>query len=358
MFGAGFIKRIKSNLFNFSCMFGSFILPLSLAILFSITIPNAGYQNYQTIPVSIIGRNRESTMLYMAMEKAKTNDAKKMFKVSLCTNVMAEDKLVSGDIVAYIDVVKGYHITAINKEGKVGVIKSYIDWYKLTGGEEILNMNMQYAIDKCAERDFNRNEIYFINLLALASISSLYWGVRVVVETEKMSPVGMRIRVSPASKNKVMLQNVLATFIISFLCNIILVGVVERLTNMDLFAYIGQIILIMTVTSVIGMEAGVYIGLWKESNYAFQYRLCSVILVISGFLAGIFRYKVRYIVDNKFPFFGAINPVSVTADALYCLYFTHDTEQYYWELLRLACIMVVLGIGIVFIKRRKKHASI
>lgn len=355
MFFVGLTKRMKSYLMNFPCMFASFYLPLLVVVLFAVTIPDAEYQNFSSIPVSIIGESDEYRGLYCAMQDAKSSTGEKLFRVSLCTEVIAKEKLTSGDSVAYIRVEHGVHITAMSKGQKVDVIQSYVDWLTSVNGKRILNMDMQYSIDKCAEEDFNKNEIYFLSMLAFTSIFSLYLGVRMFLDMDGTFPAGMRIGICPVSKIMIAIQNLLAAFFISFLGNAILILVIDRLTNMELMPHFSYVIIALALNSLIGILLGLLIGICNMESYTITLRLCNVLLLILGFLAGIFKFKMRYSINENIPVIAFINPVNITTDALYCLYFTGEMEQYLKNLLILLSICVVLTIGNVVLARRKKH---
>ena len=358
MFLVCLMKRMKSLLMNFSCMFESFFLPLLLVILFSITIPDAKYMNFSSIPVSLIGSSENYSKLYHAMQVAKSSTGENLFQVSLCTKVVATDKLASGDIVAYIETNNGFHITAKSGEAKAAVIKAYVDWYESVQGDDILNMDMQYAIDKCAEKDFNRNEIYFLSLLAFVALSSLYWGVRMVLDFKGDYSVGTRMMVAPVSKAAMAYENILAVFTISFFENAAIVLAVDRLEGMNLIPYFSYIMVVLVLTSIVGIEIGVYIGILDIGGEKFKHRLCSAIMIISSFLAGLFMFKIRYVIDDNVPLIAVLNPVHVATDALYCIYFTYEMEQYTKNLLILCCLAIALAVGIILLTRRKNHVRV
>ena len=328
MFLVGLAKRMKSFLMNFPCMFASFFLPLLVVVLFAVTIPDAKYQNFSSIPVSIVGNKEEYRGIYYAMQDAKSSTGEKLFRVSFCTEVIAKEKLTSGDIVAYISVENGLHITAMDRGQKVSVIRSYVDWLAAEKGKRILDMDMQYSIDKCAEKDFNRNEIYFLSILAFVSMFSMYLGVRLFLDMEGTFPAGMRIAICPVSNVMIASQNILAAFLIIFLGNAVFVLVMDRLTNMELIPCFSYIMIVLALNSIIGIQIGMFIGMCNMESYTIRLRLCNVLLLILGFFAGIFMFKMRYFLNENIPVIAFINPVNITTDALYCLYFTQEMEQY------------------------------
>lgn len=356
MFYIGLIKRMKSLMKDATCIFWTFLFPVMLAFAFCIGIPSSKYQEFHTIPVAIVENGWDNMPLYVAMEQEKTSTGNKIFNVSLCTEVMAEERLENGEIDAYIVKKKIYHVISAIESPSVSLLKIYLENHALTEGKQKLDFQSSYMMPQYAEKDFNRNEVYFLSLIAMTSFCAMFWGLRIINDLEaSQSRVAMRMMVSPVSMRVIVCQNILNLAFIEFVINVVMLLVGIYMNHMDFSGKIPRVLAIQMATSAVGVLLGVLLGTVTKEQYEVKQKWCQIITFVSSFLGGVMMYRVRYSIDTAIPLLGKLNPVNIAADALFHIYFVESSYDYAMDLAILLFMIVTMGAIQFHMARRKMY---
>lgn len=355
----GFGKRIKSMLTDFACMFWTLIFPLCLSVLFSVTIPKVPCQQYDSIPIAVVNSQGSDHQLIQAVASAKTTNGKELFHVTLCTKIMAEEKLNNGDIVAYIDSHDKYGLYTKTNGIQVFLVKSFLKWYQQTEGRTLMNFNMQYIMEECTSEQFDRNVLYFLSLLCMGAILSMHWGVRIVTDIEgNLSSVGMRLSVTPVSKGKIIAQNFVVALLIEIIESTILLSYLTIVGRIHCTSNWYKFLLIQVLIGIIGILIGMLIGSNKKLSGPLKHRVVEYFGVFLGFLGGVMIYKIRFSLNEQFPYIMKGNPVNLGVEAMFQLCFVKDTSLYDTNLFILGILIVILTVITIYITRRKIYARI
>ena len=355
----GFGKRIKAMLGDATCMFWTFLFPFCFAVLFAVMIPHSSYQNFKPIEIAVTNDGGENYHLVQSLNTAKTSTGEALFQVSICTKVIAQDKLQRGEIEAYIENMDECELFTNGNDSSVLIVKSFLNWYKQTEGKSVLNFQMNYIHEETADPDFNRNAIYFLSLLGVAAFYALHLGVRAATDLEgNLSNVAGRILMAPLSKRYLALQNFMAALVIEMIKNVLLLGWFILTGKLDCVAMLHKFLLVLIVTSIVGLLHGIVIGILVKVNYVTKQRICQGLALVYCLFAGMMFYKIRYSINVNVPFLAVINPANVATDALYQLYFFNNETLYHRDLMILVAMMVILSAVAIYITRRKSYARI
>ena len=355
----GFGKRIKSMLTDYLCMFWTLIFPFCLSVLFSVTIPRVPCQQYDSIPIAVVNSEGSDRQLIQTVASAKTTDGKELFHVTLCTKIMAEEKLNKGDIVAYIDSHDKYALYTQTNDIQVLLVKSFLKWYQQTEGRALMNFNMQYIMEECTSEQFDKNVLYFLSLLCMGAILSMHWGVRIVTDIEgNLSSVGMRLLVTPVSKGKIIAQNFVAVLLIEIVESTILLFYLTIVGRIHCTSNWYKFLLIQVLIGIIGILIGMIIGSNKKFSGPLKHRIVEYLGVFLGFLGGVMIYKIRFSLNEQFPHIMKGNPVNLGVEAMFQLCFVKNTSLYATNLFMLGILIVILTVITIYITRRKIYARI
>lgn len=336
------------------CVFWTIVFPIALLIFFSVTIPSDNRYKYHPIQVALLNEQEGDLQLYHAMRLEKTYWKRPVFKVMLCSKTMCEKKLLNKEIDAYIDFQGDYLVVCNRENARTTLVKAYIEWYMQTGGKTQMHLGMNYLMEKAAREEFDKNQIYFLSLLALAAFLTFHWGIRIAHDMEgAQSKLAVHLMITPLSKSMLLLQNSLAVLLIELIVDVGLDLLTVLCRGLDLLVMLPQFLWVQILTNIVGCLSGM---LWcnsKKGDRKSKHKRGELITFIMGFLAGIMFYNVRYIVEIKVPFLGKINPVSVATDALFHLYLIRDRKLYLQDItILVGMIAVLVALGIRVLRRR------
>lgn len=348
------VKRMKSLLVDYTCIFWTFLFPIILVILFSLTLPEQRQEKFVPINVSLVGSAKYDAVLFQGMTLAGNSDGEKIFRVSLSSRVMADEKLSSHDIDVYIYKESGYKVVCNEENSNTQIVKTFLEYYEQAKGYGSLSFDMNYAMKEYTSKDFNRNDIYFLSLLALAAFMAMHWGIRISTDVEAdQSGVAARIMISPVAKWKITLQNLLVVFFLEFLFNMLELFLVITIRGMHLLAVFPYITIVQMLTSLVAFLTGVFFCVLIRAGYDLKRKICERLIFLAGFFGGIMFYNIRFEMNDRFPILSRINPVNIATDAMYHLYFVKNMQLYIQDILILCGMVVVLtGTGI-YLTRRK-----
>lgn len=359
MFLLSLQKRIKCLMMDRYCMFWTFLFPVVLSLLFCATIPDTSYQYYKSIPVAIVGNLQEDHLLYQSMGSVRSSSGKKLFQVSFCSKVSAEDKLSYGEIAAFIEKKDDYEVHTNSYKAESVIVKTFLNWFVQTEGKSVVDFDMQYSMEECARDDFDKNAVYFLSLICFTAFLAMHWGLRIAHDMEgNLSSLASRIMIAPVSKIYINVQNLIAMWLIEFANNSVVLGVFILLRDKKIVTMLRYIVFVQFLTCTIGMLIGVLIGVLGKNDLNLKKRICEAILFVSGFLSGVMFYKIRYVVEAKAKVFSILNPASVSTDALYQIYYMKNMELYQRDVRILILMVIMLMLLVLSVTRRKIYARI
>lgn len=359
MFFIGLIKRMKSLLTDNTCLFWTCLLHVILALAFCLAIPSSSYMEFRTVNVSIADSGKSEIGLYISMRQMKNSSGKPLFHVTYSSRVVAEEKLKTGEIDAYITRDTEYTVYSAENNANTSLVEVYLKYYEMKGIKGNLQFQSRYLKPEFKKRAFNKNEIYYLSLIAMASFCAMYWGVRIVNDMKvNQSGIARRIKLSPVSTTVIMIQNMCNLVLIELAINILILLIGHYLNHMNFDGKLLQILGIQMLTSVVGIWCGILFGVASNLKYEEKIIWCHRITFLSSFLGGIMVYRIRYKVDTNLPLLGKISPVNVAADALFHVYFVKSDYDFIVDVGILFIMCVVTGLIQIRIIRRRRNERI
>lgn len=377
MFFKLYITRLKCLYRNKESIFWNYMFPIILASCFFFAFSNVGKaESFDTMKIAYDNQSAQNDEFGEVLKSAQLTDKTKMFDITYCSEEEAKKLLENGDVKAYI--VGSTDPELFVKENGLyqTITKSFLDSYRQMSSavhtilqtnpdavnqgllDDVLNYN---NFVKEAENQKNPDSllIYFYALLAFACVMAGSWGLDEVINIQADQSVrGARLNVTPVNKMKLFLCNLLAAFTAHIISIIILFIYMSLIIKVNFGNNMPYIFLICFLGSLAGLAVGATVGVWVKKKPEIKEAILTAIVLGGGFLSGMMIANMKYLIAEKFPLLGYINPVNLITDAMYSLYYYDTYERFYLNAAILFIITIVLCAASYIGIRRKDYASI
>lgn len=377
MFGRIYLYKLKELVRNRYLVGWNFIFPLVLATAFYLGFGNLikdDPDTFKTLDVGYVNTNQvESNFSTMLDELSKTtSEHEQILKVhdfdskNAAMQAMSNEEIygiyieTNGDIETIVPY-NGFRATTLNQ-----IVREYEN--KLTLIETVAKdhpENLETAINMATsdlsiikEHDFGNNTSpylqYFFSLIAMASLFSSWISTSMLEGMcANMTEQGKRFECAPTSKLMAIAAGILSGLTLQSVSNAIVVLYVEYVLNISLGAPLGNIILLTTLGSGLGISAGVLIGSFVKNE-----RLLAVVplcfTMTCSFCSGLMMHQIRQIIESRCPLLNRINPASLLVDCLYTRATYGTTDVYYRDItIMISMIVGSLIISAIFLRRRQ-----
>ena len=373
MFTHIFKNSLKVLFKNKILIFWTFMFPIILGTLFNMAFSNINSEeSFKVVKIGIVDdiNYKYDDAFPYAFNALGAEGENQMFDITYGTidelKVLLEDQKISGYL--YLD--QGPHIV-VKKNGieqtifknvvdEVNMVRKDmfgIDYASMEGVIEHINglMSSEVKVNNTSNKNLDYVMIEFYTLIAMSCLYgatiSMYSLNQVL---PNMSNKGKRVGVSPIPKGKLIVSNLLASFIVQLLGVFLLFLYTIFVLNVDY----GPNMPLVVLTAVAGSFAGLSIGIFVSSVFKKSENAKIGIIVGStmffSFLAGMMGITMKYVIDTNMPILNIINPVNMITDALYALYSYNTLNRFIFDIGSLLIFsFVLLGISYMFFRRNK-----
>lgn len=367
-----FLNNIRQKQVIFWMMF----FPIILGTFFYLAFGNIYEKQsiFKEIPVAVVEVTADETF-NTVIEQVSTDDFS-LFKVKYTNEKEALKLLKESEVSSIIYVDENIKLSVASNGIPETIVKSFIDQYKTqkTIITEIAVSNpeqLQSVIDSLSKEissnvdiDFTSNKIdpfghYFHNLIAMVALLGTTCGVFSATQNQgNLSEIGARKCISPTPKLKSTLSNLLAAYLVQFMCVILCTTYVIYVLKVDMGDRIGLIYLSGALGTLLGITLGFFMGAIGRMSESVKVGLSLMISMFSCFLSGLMVGNMKGVIENYCPIVNRINPASVISDMFYCLNLYEDYSRYIEKVITLLVMSAIFTIGGFLLTRRKKYASI
>lgn len=372
-----YYTRLKCLFRNKENMFWCYLFPVLLATCFFFAFNNIWKaEDFKTINIAYDNKGSDNGALGEVLKSVKMNGDLPMFRVTECDEAQAKQLLDNGEIEAYITGSEE-PVLYVEKNGlNETIMKSFLDNYRQMSGtvaailkenpdamnEGLMDDAMQhnnYVEEVKNEKNPDAILIYFYALMAYTCIFASSWGLDEVVNIQAdLSGRGARMNVTPINKMKLFLCNLSAAFTAHLGSILLLFLYMYYIIKVDFGENLLYLLIICILGSLAGLALGGTVGVWVRKKAEVKEAILTIAVLGGGFLSGMMIADIKYVIAEKFPLLGYINPVNLVSDAMYSLYYFDTYERFYLDATALSVITVVLCIASYAGIRRKNYASI
>lgn len=379
MFIHNFKYSLKILLKNKSLLFWTFIFPIILGTLFKLAFSNIEKkETLSTFDIAIV-ENEEFNNNLMYKKTFETlgnpNNDERLFNIKYVSIEEAKKLLEESNVVGYLILKDNEPTIYVNDSGiNETVLKVTVEKItdKISIYQNLINQNVDIdainSIVNEVENDIKINDISSNNLsytnieyYTLLAMTSLYGGLISMFLSNKhsanISSVGKRTSVSKLSKNKLILSNLLASYLVELLGLIIVYLYSLFILKVDFGTNNIYVILLLLTGGLCGLSIGTFIASFKVSENS-KTGILIAFTMISCFFAGMYGITMKYLVDKSLPFINKINPTGLITDGFYSLYYYESYSRYFTDIISLIIISVILVSISLISLRRNKYDSI
>lgn len=379
MFIHNFKYSLKILLKNKSLLFWSFIFSIILGTLFKLAFSNIEKkETLSTFDIAIV-ENDEFNNNLMYKKTFETlgnpNNDERLFNIKYVSIEEAKKLLEESNVVGYLILKDNKPTIYVNNSGiNETVLKVIVERItnKITIYQKLINKNVDIntinsIVDEVENdikiKDISSKNLSYTNIeyYTLLAMTSLYGGLISMFLSNKhsanISSVGKRTSVSKLSKNKLILSNLLASYLVQVLGLIIVYLYSLFILKVDFGTHNNYIILLLLVGSLCGLSIGTFIASFKVSENT-KTGILIAFTMISCFFAGMYGITMKYLVDKSLPFINKINPTGLITDGFYSLYYYESYSRYFTDIISLIIISVILVSISLISLRRNKYDSI
>jgi len=366
-----FKYSLKSLVKDKMALFWMLFFPIILATLFNLAFENLMTgEGFEKVKITLTTDHEIPEQLEQAMIDSN------LFNISYSTEEEAMKQLSDEKISGYLKNSQELELVILESGLSQSIAKVFLDnyvqvsatIYKIiegnpelihTGFLENIDFNQEYTEEIPINNSMNLFVVYYYALLAMTCLFSAVAGsYSCSLIQANQTDLAARINVAPTHKLRAFLSMISATILFQFISTIILITYISQILNIEF----GNRIIHIGILCLVGCFTGTMLGAMFSSLTKFKTEikgmLISNIVMLMSFLSGLMIVQIKYIVQEKAPIIGYINPASLITDGLYALYYYEGFDRYYFNLALLGILGIIFCTITTLVLRRQKYASI
>lgn len=366
--------RLKSSIGNRQSMFWALFFPIILGTLFNFTIGKMNDGDLATIPVAIVKEEQEKvfTSFLKEMEDSDSKivsvkemdedqalaaleekEIKGIFyageKVSLSVSGKGmEESILETILESYMDGINVMtNVAAVHPEGLNDAMTSMYDYQGLVESVSLTG------------KTINGNIQYFFALIAMACLYGCFLGADTAFELQaNLTTLGARRCVAPIHKLKMIVADMIGTFIIHFTNLMLLLLYLRYILKIGFDGQMGKMVLVVLMGSIIGVSLGILVGSIGRMKENIKIGVLLGVSMISSFLSGLMIGNMKDLIEKNAPIINRLNPAALIADAFYCINVYDNPARFSRNLWTLGALSMVMIVGSYLLVRRERYDSI
>lgn len=380
MFLNMYLKKLKSVLRDKTTLFWTLLFPIILSTLFYFSFSTLDQAHVlEVVKVAVVddAAFREDETFKQTLESLSQENDDQIFDVTFTETEKEADKLLKdGDVEGYIIMAEAVPALTVKDTGiSQTVLKGFLDSYLQTKNTitEIIKSNPQ-AISEIAdimenteftkEVSYSENPPtdtinYFYALLSMVAMYGSLHGLKSITALQgNLSSLGARRILSPASRLKVVLADLLGALTIQFGTMLLLLFYMMFVLEINFGNQLGYVVITCFAGSMVGVSLGAMISVPSRMKAGMKVALMLGISMLCSFLSGLMVQGVNYTVAKSAPVVALLNPAARVTDAFYCLYYYDTYERYFLNIGIIFAMAIVFFIVTSFFLRRQRYDSI
>lgn len=373
------LHLIKYNIFvklrNFNMTFWPLVFPLIMATLFYFAFGKLEEADFETVQTAVVTEKNADTVFLEFLDDMEADDSQLIAPQEMSKEEALkalEEKQVSG--IFYVD--DSPSLTVGGNGISESILQSLLESYE--NGKQTLEKiaqthpeGMQAAVAQMNHyeelvdqvslggRTTDGNVQFFYALVAMACLygSFIGFGAAITLQANLM-PLAARRCVTPTHKLKLIVSEMLSSFILHFLNVVVLLIYLRYVLQLDFQGQTKEMLLISLIGSMIGVSMGIFVGSIGKMSEGIKIGILLGISMVCSFLAGLMNAEMKYVVEQHAPIINRINPAALISDAFYCINVYDDPARYTRNLVTLFMMCIVLIIASFLMVRRERYDSI
>ena len=340
-----------------------------------IAFGNISDADFETVPVAVVKEENADLVFLVFLEQIQ-NGEDRLLAPEEMTEDQAKEKLEEKKISGIYYVGAEPTLTVASNGIEESILQSVLQSYEnirstvrniiRTHPEGIINglkamMKQQNSVQELSlgGRTIDGNVQFFYALIAMGCLYGCFIGFGSAISLQaNLTALAARRCVTPAHKLKLILSELISSFLIGYVDVVILLLYLRYVLKLDFNGQMGRMLLICFMGSLIGVSMGIFVGSLGKMKEGVKVGIILGISMICSFLAGLMNNTMKDIVEKHAPLINRINPAALISDAFYCINVYDDTARYHRSLIILAVMSLVLVTASFLLIRRERYDSI
>ncbi len=392
MFWHNFKYSLKNLFKNKMLIFWTFAFPIILGTLFQMAFSDIeDSEKFEAFDIAVVETDEfNSNEIYKESfkELSDENSKKQLFNIKYVTEKKAKELLEDEKIAGYVLITDTAKVVVNSSGADETILKYTVE--EINNQENIINTMVTDRIEDIPPTEaanINYEEIYtnvlseienitsniedvsrehlsytMIEFYTLIAMACLYGGILAMEAINNclanMSSQGKRVAVSPASKGKLILSSVFASYITQIIGLSLLFIYTVFVLKVDFGSNLPLIVLLALAGSLAGLSLGIAVSTFIKANDNTKTGILIAVTMFGCFLSGMMGITMKYVVDTNAPVINKINPASMITDGFYALYYYDTLDRYYFNVISLSVFSLILILLSVISLRRQKYDSI
>lgn len=357
---------------NKMLIFWTFAFPLILGTFFYLAFSNIeNSEKLNTIDIAIINNEAFNNNLAFKETFKLLSDSKNpnyLFNTKYTTLEEAKQLLTDSKITGYIYLNPEPQITVhtsdINATILKQVTKSIIettdviksimsttqDSSSMTTSliNDIQTLNNATYTKNISHHNLSYTMIEYYTLIAMTCLYGAMLSMTALNSClANMSNRGKRISISPISKGKIIISNILASFFTALIGLSLLFSYTIFVLKVDYGSNFLYIVLLSILGTLAGQTLGIATSSLLKTSENTKIGLLIALTMFFCFASGMMGITMKYIIDTNIPLLNKINPANMITDGFYSLYYYPTYNRFFLNVISLilfSCLMICISI--------------
>lgn len=368
---------VKVKLHNFNMLFWPLFFPLILGTLFYFAFGKMDEANFETVPVAVVTETSDAgDENFLKFLDEIESDESKLIQTETMSEKKAvkalEKKKIAG--IYYIDENPSLTVGGIGVEESIlqSLLESYEDGKNTMENiaanhpeglaaaiEQMGNYKERVEQVSLGGKTTNGNAQFFYALIAMACMYGCFIGFGSALTLQaNLTSLAARRCVTPTHKLKLILSEILVSFLMHFVNVIVLLLYLKYILHMEFQGQMPQMLLVSFIGCMIGVSMGIFIGSLSKQGEGIKIAILLAVSMICSFLAGLMNGNMKDVVERNCPILNRVNPASLISDAFYCINVYDDPARFNRSLIILTAMSVIFALGSFMAIRRERYDSI
>ena len=354
-------------------MFWILFFPIILGTMYYFAFSNLATIDLDAIPVAVVvtQENEQSKQF-----EQFTKDATDILEVTVMDMQTALQKLEFGEIEGIYETGETHKLIVTRSSLNTSILQTLLEVYQRNEDMimEIIKShpeNLTKALEEIADYKSMTEAVdmsggkqdaampYFLALIGMACLYGCFIGMRCPMDMQaNLSALGARRSVTPTHRLKLIMADMLATFVIHFASVLLFLVYLRFVLQVNFGAEISFIVLASAAGSIVGVSFGMLVSSLGKIGEGMKIAIILGTSMVCSFFAGLMVPSVKDMIERYIPILNRINPAALIADTFYSLSVYKDMERYYRNLMILLGMSVLLLVLSFIRVRRERYDSI
>lgn len=370
-----FYYQIKNIIRTKELIWWTALFPIVLGTLFYVTFGTVDTdERFEKIPVAVV-YEKDNPAFEMVLEQVDDD----LLKVQNKSMKQAEDALRKKDVKVILVVSDTISMKTLEATVESGIVQVFLDEYvsyesavKTIGKEHPEQLDKVIASiskdarqenavkeDSVSTKDYNPYMGYFYALIAMVCLFSGFLSQGAISELQAdQSALGARKNVAPISKGKLIVMDVVTSWLISFLIILFTLFYLLIVLRLQFGTDLRYMLILAVVGSYFGISLGIFTTVFVKGSFEKKNAVLLTISLTFCFFGGLMIVQIVNLIEKSVPILNRINPAALMVQAFRSVSIYGTDTIFMQNMGKLFIAALLMNVLSILVLRRKNYAAI